>query len=218
MFVSGKRKRCPALSLIARRIFADASRVPKKGRKMITIEKALKINGWMDPPELKWLAEQATTHTRIAEVGSWQGRSTRALADNTSGIVYAVDTWEGTAAPGLQEEVHKKLLEGKPAEFLMDTFNANMAGLDNVCALRKTSLEAASGWGSSPLFDMIFIDASHDYVNVKADILAWRPLLVPGGLFCGHDYDPQHWPEVIKAVDELFPNRKNAPGSIWYAV
>lgn len=186
---------------------------------MITIEKALKINGWMDPPELQWLAEQAAQHSHIIEVGSWFGRSTRALADNTPGNVFAVDTWKGTAAPGLQEEVHKKLMAGKPEDWLLDGFKANMAGLTNVAMIEKTSLEAAQYLTeASARFDMIFIDASHDYVNVKADILAWLPLLAPGGLFCGHDYDPQHWPEVIKAVDELFPNRKNAPGSIWYAV
>jgi hypothetical protein len=43
----------------------------------------------------------------------------------------------------------------------------------------------------------------HDYENVKADILAWKPKVKPGGIMAGHDYGP-HAPGVIKAVNEVF--------------
>jgi hypothetical protein len=64
---------------------------------------------------------------------------------------------------------------------------------------------------------MVFIDANHLYEPVKFDITAWRNLVCPGGLLCGHDYrDPE--PGVKQAVDELVPNRKLGPDTIWYSI
>ena len=50
---------------------------------------------WMSAYELTWLAEAASLGGLIAEVGAWRGRSTRAMADNTAGFIYAVDPWAG---------------------------------------------------------------------------------------------------------------------------
>jgi hypothetical protein len=49
----------------------------------------------------------------------------------------------------------------------------------------------------------VFIDAAHDYDNVKADILAWYPKCK--GVIAGHDYFLTY-PGVMNAVDELFEN------------
>jgi hypothetical protein len=177
----------------------------------VSIEAALKTEGWMDAPDLTFLAEQAKKHTGIAEIGSWMGRSTRALADNTIGIVHCVDTWKGS---GLE---HDPWLKGKSPEWLFEQFSNNTRGCNNLRIFRMTSLEGAQRLKDmNQTLDMIFIDASHDYENVKADILAWKPLLKPGGMFCGHDYQ-DCWPEVIKAVHELLTGVKVVPGgSIWY--
>lgn len=182
----------------------------------MNLENALKIPGWTSELELTWLAEKATwcraggRCSLIAEIGSWKGRSTRAMADNTTGMVYAVDTFKGTPEDG-----HFKELAGKPEDWLIDEFVHNMDGAENYDVFQMPSVEAARMF-DKPTFDMIFIDAAHDYDNVKADILAWRPLLKPGGLFCGHDFDAGR-PGVVRAVRELIRNPKMAgAGSIWY--
>lgn len=51
----------------------------------------------------------------------------------------------------------------------------------------------------------IFIDARHDYDSVWEDLISWWPVLLPGGLFAGHDYemDRSDVAGVKRAVDEF---------------
>ncbi len=178
---------------------------------MVNLTNALKIEGWMALTELTWLAEHAAPCKTVVEVGSWMGRSTRAMAESGAGTVHAIDTWQGSAE-------HVDILKDKPEGWLMARFLKNMEGVQNVRAHQMTSLAAAEMWQKAR-FDMVFLDASHDYESVKADILAWRPLVAGGGLLCGHDYN---WTEVGKAVRELIPDVSSwcSPGwddaSIWY--
>ena len=170
-----------------------------QGRRLVNIEHALPIPGWMGPEELEWLAQSAFVSHRIAEVGAWQGRSTVAMADNTLGIVFAVDTWKGSPE-------HEGELRQHGPEWLIEQFLHNIAGR-KVCPVQMISVEAAELFSSQGgLFDFIFLDASHDYDSVKADIAAWYPLLKHGGIFAGHDYT-EHWPGVTQAVREAFPDR-----------
>lgn len=176
----------------------------------MNLENAKKIFGWMPDNELAWLATQAGVYKNIVEIGSFMGRSTRALADNTRGTVTAVDTWEGS-----DEEQHRKLLEGKGSDWLFNEFQNNMAGLTNIRPFKAPSISAANHAAEcKKTFDMIFIDASHDYENVKADILAWGPLLAEGGTLAGHDFHVGA-PGVMRAVDELLTGYKLFE-SIWY--
>lgn len=188
------------------------------------LSKALKIQGMMLEPELAWLAEQASTRKLIAEVGSWKGRGTRALGDNQpeGGIIYAVDTWRGTpslTATAAEIELYEKELGDKPYWWLFRKFIANTNGL-RVTPVLMPSIDAAKCFAEiGKRFDMIFLDAAHDYESVKADILAWRPLLAEGGLFCGHDYHDykSRFPGVDRAVDESVSNvHALGVGSIWW--
>lgn len=187
----------------------------------VNIENALKIEGWMRPDELQWLAEKASTRRRICEIGSWMGRSTRAIVENApeDAVVYAVDTWKGTEGP----RECALLLKGKPEDWLINQFRANMkeewiASPHRLRPYQGTSLAGADYLGKGCYgieFDMIFLDAAHDYDSVKADIKAWLPNLAPDGLICGHDFGGS-FPGVARAVLELLPEaRKVGAGSIW---
>lgn len=175
---------------------------------MIDITPSLGIDGWMEPHDLTWLAEKAQTHLRIAEVGAWMGRSTMTLANHTLGSVYAVDHWRGSIE-------HQSGLADKPPEWLYEQFRVNLrAHIDagRVIPVPLNSVEAAHRFAKVLLsftFDMVFIDASHEYEAVKADIEAWTPLCK--GLLCGHDAG--HGP-VMQATHEAFPNVRHE-GSMW---
>jgi predicted O-methyltransferase YrrM len=176
-------------------------------QRVLKLERAKQIHGWMTDVELEWLAIQAQVHYRIAEVGSWHGRSPVALAENTPGVVFAIDTWKGS-------EEHTADMVGPEGE-LFKRFASNIKGLP-AFPIMSTSVEAARHFRDCDVkfFDMIFIDASHDYDNVKADILAWRSLLQPRGILCGHDFDGT-WPGLERAVTEVLGEVKVVAGSIW---
>ncbi len=168
------------------------------GNPTMNIERALSIDGWMSPLELAYLASVASHSSFIAEIGSWMGRSTCAIAANTTGEVFSVDTWAGSYEQG-------DALNGKDDLWLLRQFQTNTKGL-HITPVRKTSLDAARFFFNfGYTFDMIFIDAMHEYDSVYADIKAWMPLLKPGGVLCGHDFHP-NWPGVIQAVNELIPS------------
>jgi predicted O-methyltransferase YrrM len=154
-------------------------------------------DGWMEPGELEWLAEHASRAQAIVEVGSWCGRSTMALACHTQGTIFAVDTWLGS-------EEHQGVFQNNPPDHVFKKFQENF--WDHICVgrvipVRLPSIAAASLFaGLGARFDMVFIDAAHDYDNIHADISAWLPLVRPNGLICGHDMG---YPPIVRAVGEL---------------
>lgn len=169
------------------------------------VDKALRIPGWMSLEELEWLADTANRYIKIVEIGSYLGRSTRAMADNTPGWVIAIDDWKGP---------RDVLLEDRST--LYEQFMQNMNGLiesGKVIALRQDHGQAPpERFVEAP--DMVFIDGSHEYADVKRDISFWKPKVVAGGMICGHDVN---FPGVKQAIDELLPEAKVAPKtSIWY--
>lgn len=69
---------------------------------------------------------------------------------------------------------------------------------------------AGSVWG-------VFIDAGHDYDCVNACISEWTPKIVPGGRIGGHDYNPESWPGVVRAVDATYGHDGfTRYGSCWH--
>lgn len=182
------------------------------------VESASAIQGWMTAPELEWLSNAAKDRQVIVEVGSWKGRSTKALAASSPGVVYVIDHWQGS-----KDELDSSHVEAvrNGSDWLYGVFSTNLAteiSTGKVVPIRSDSekavpiLERALGGRKA---DMIFIDCDHSYEAVRRDILAYRPLLTDGGLLCGHDYE-EGGPGVIQAVNELVPGFSRGGGTIWY--
>lgn len=172
----------------------------------MNIERALTVEGWMYAPELEYLAKAASTRKRIAEIGSWKGRSATAMAMNTDGLVCCVDTWSG----------HLEASEHFSADCFKD-FLANTQDIPNIMPIPLGSVRAAAIFRRFGFqFDMVFLDGLHHFEGVVDDIEAWRGLLTPNAIFCGHDYGDENWPGVKKAVDLLIPNFRRVPETnIW---
>jgi len=71
---------------------------------------------------------------------------------------------------------------------------------DLVTLIRSASLDAAAGF-TQPI-GLLAIDAGHEYEDVAADVKAWLPHVVPGGLLMMHDARSPAWPGVDRVIAE----------------
>lgn len=143
----------------------------------------------------------------FVEVGSFKGRSSIAMAVNIINSekdikFYCVDTWLGSIEhQSGQGSEDKDVVNNN----LKNVFIKNIEPVKNIITpIEKTSIEAANDFEDGSL-SFVFIDASHDYENVKKDIEVWYPKLKKGGTLAGHDWG---YSEVRKAVTEFAINTK----------
>lgn len=153
------------------------------------------IWGWMSEPELLWLGEQAARMGSVAEIGCLHGRSAFMILTRCPGPVYCVDPWNDEA------------------DHSFPSFMGSCGHFPNVRPVR-----AYSPLPDTPDVEMCFIDGSHAYGSVLADIAGWLPHT--SRLICGHDYQnvDAGFPGVQSAVNQVFGDRvRVAPEtSIWY--
>lgn len=154
---------------------------------------------WFTYPNLyKSIVERFPSGSKFVEVGCWKGKSsaymTVEIINSRKKIDFCcVDTWEGSKEH--QEEFDLKNL--------YDVFLQNMLPVkDFYTPMRMTSIEASKNFEDKSL-DFVFIDASHEYEDVKDDIKHWLPKIKSGGVFAGHDYAPSFG--VYRAVNEMLP-------------
>lgn len=126
---------------------------------------------------------------RFVEVGGYRGQSIAFLAV------------EGQRLP---EDARPYLwvVEPSSARFRDHPAVQTMLHMDQVTLLGQTSLEAAEYFCKKRFLDVVFIDADHTYESVVQDIAAWWPLVAPGGIFAGHDFNFTDHPGVVRAVME----------------
>ncbi len=153
---------------------------------------------------------QKNGYQTYAEIGVKQGRMLCSVVRQTGCVGVGVDAWRNLPNEG-------ESYEAWDFEEIRTEYDRNIKGLP-IRTLNMTSLQAAEHWHAigaamNMPIDLVFIDAGHDYKNAYADIQAWRPLC---RLISGHDYD-EKFPGVMRAVDELVPNRTLEDNAVWWA-
>lgn len=145
-----------------------------------------------------------------AEIGIAQGRTSLAILKSCPGLrLIGVDPFryiEDSENSGLYKDfdfAHNEACVRAVAAKYPDRYRV----------MKMTSAEAAAQIPDASL-DFVFIDANHMYAECRADILAWRPKVRPGGWVAGHDYS-KAWPGVIRAVDELLGKPMQFDNAVW---
>jgi MMP 1-O-methyltransferase len=132
------------------------------------------VPGWLGDEEafaLYELARGCTGRGAIVELGSWRGRST---------ICLALGSKDGPGVPVVAVDRH---MDKTFVDFQENIRRAGVADL--VRPIRATSDEAFAEF-DEPI-ELIFIDASHKYEDVRRDFAQWVPLVVEGGTVAMHD-------------------------------
>lgn len=156
--------------------------------------------------------------TRGAEIGVDAGRLTCMLLEaNPSLHMVAVDHWPPDYPDGPYEKgagpargVGKQQWKRDKFHRITHPFRTRITLID------KPSVEAAESVPNGVL-DFVFLDADHSYDGVMGDIMAWTPKIRHGGYLLGHDYCENHFPGVVKAVNDSFEKSRIMlmPDFIW---
>jgi len=147
---------------------------------------------------------------KIAEIGTYMGRCTamwnvKLINRGINYDYYTIDHFLGSS------EHHAKSMPN------YKTTLKNLEPIQNkIILLNLPSVEASTKF-KDEYFDIVYIDASHEYEFVKEDIIAWLPKVKKGGIICGDDY-VIGWPGVIKAVDEFFSKVNIIGNQQWYYI
>ena len=141
----------------------------------------------------------------IVELGSYYGCSAfaflQAMKDGgIAGSLYAVDTWEGDSFTkndyrediyGQYKEIQDKCFSDRSSSFEKDSSDEDLPKRDAVSdkgahMLRMTFDEAVRLFEDDSI-DLLHIDGSHRYEDVKHDFLTWKNKVRKDGVIFFHD-------------------------------
>ena len=129
----------------------------------------------------------------LLEIGSYKGESTSIFA--STGLFSKITCLE----PFEGNEEALDILDDN-WERVKKEFYTNTRHWDYINLIQEFSYNVVDIFPNKH-FDMIYIDASHKYEDIKKDIDMYLPKCKY--IIGGHDYQPEH-PGVIRAVSETF--------------
>lgn len=143
-----------------------------------------------------------------AEIGVHRGECSAHLLELHPGLkLYMIDMWSPNTYAGKGDdaatEPYRELYEKQCEENYKIACDIADKYKMSAYILRGGSLQAVK-WIADNHLDFCFIDASHAYEDVKADIIAWLPKIKKSGWMIFHDYDNPSFPGVRQAVEEVF--------------
>lgn len=193
---------------------SDILKRPMNNEESKVIQEVMKIGGLFtenDSLSLYRLSKQASRNGKILELGSYRGRSSNAIGHalkDTDRILYCIDTWTTFDLDEIAKIDPTAAPIAKSYYTVFEDFLKNTSWFASQQRVMRGSVKEYSDLLPSKFFDVIFIDASHDYPNGCFDISVALRCLKPGGIICGHDYW-MDFPGLIEAVKEKLFSRND---------
>jgi len=155
------------------------------------------------------------------ELGVAKGATSVELLRLHSGLqLYCIDpyTMYQSEYPGSVARQHGFTTQAQFDSQFAQT-DLKLRGFKGRCNLLRKDSNTMAFHFSDELFDFVFIDGNHLYEYVKNDITSWYPKVAKGGILFGHDYKPNDdnlKGNVVRAVDEIFPEAEKGSHSMWW--
>lgn len=138
----------------------------------------------------------------ILEIGSWAGGSAITWGEAIkrysagSGILYCLDPWTSyliSSGDDQRSWIHRAMGKALQKNRIVELFHHNIrsAGLEDLVFPLRAYSNRLLPCFKELQFDIIFIDANHQFDAVDQDISLAAPLLKEGGILCGDDLELQ---------------------------
>jgi hypothetical protein len=142
---------------------------------------------------------------KIAEVGVFKGEFSKFIFENLNpSELLLIDIFEGYMGSGDKNGNNMQFT------YLENEYNNLSKYFEN-----NKNVHLIKGYSSVVLnylednsLDLIYIDASHEYIDVKNDLKISYNKVKNNGYICGHDYNEIKFPGVYKAVNEFCEEKK----------
>jgi predicted O-methyltransferase YrrM len=151
------------------------------------------IEGWLFKEEAELLFSITPRHGYVLEVGCWKGKSTNVFLQARAWVT-CIDWFQGS-----DETPDSDTLR----EFLMNTRGSRIK-------IYPQKTQEVNEQELTDIYDVLYIDAAHDYDSVKYDFNKFSPAVMPGGYAAFHDAwgengEEEHtpWRGVTQFVKEL---------------
>ena len=136
------------------------------------------VHTWTRPDEIACVARHATGRKRLAEIGVWQGATTRQLRRVMApdATLFAIDPYP-TGRLGISyQKIIARTEVGRVAN-------------GTVVWIEQTGTAAAQDPAvtTAAPFDFVFIDGDHTYEGLQGDWTMWSPLVARNGIIALHD-------------------------------
>lgn len=140
----------------------------------------------------------------VAEIGVFKGEFSKKIYEVLSPKeLHLIDIFEGQMCSG-DKDGNNIIWINLDSEY--EKLKNELQIFPNITLHKGLSLNILNNF-KDEYFDIIYIDADHNYESVKKDLELSFIKIKSGGYLCGHDYGNM-FPGVIRAVDEFCQDKK----------